>query len=94
VPPVLCDYCESSSHDVHTCPFRAHVATKCASVEKTINEMTDKMLETMKLRIVKYSQCFTQSGENYSEPNSSLGFPKHEVSRYDDFAPLILLGLT
>ena len=24
MPPILCDYCESSDHDCHTCPFRAY----------------------------------------------------------------------
>ena len=48
VPPVLCNYCESSNHDACNCPYRAYVDAKCASVEKTINDMTDKMIENMK----------------------------------------------
>ena len=55
VPPMLCDYSESSDYDVHTYPYRAHVVATYASVEKKINEFTNKMVETMKERIVKYS---------------------------------------
>ena len=54
-------------------------------LKKKINDMTDQMIETMKERIAKYSQCFNQSRENYSEPDSSLGSHKPEVSLYDDF---------
>ena len=46
--PVLCDYCESSDHDAHTCPYRAYVDATFACFEKKINKMTDKMIETMK----------------------------------------------
>jgi len=37
------------------------VDATCASVERKINEMTDKMLETMKVRIAELSQCLNQS---------------------------------
>jgi len=48
VPPVLCEYCESSGHDACNCPYHEYVDATCASVEKTINEMTNQMIETMK----------------------------------------------
>jgi len=50
-----------------------------------INELTDRMIEDRKKRITKYSQCFNQSRENYSESDSGLGSPKSGVSLYDDF---------
>ena len=87
VPPVLCDYCESSNHNACNYPYRAYIDAKCASVKKTINALTNRMLETMKVRIAKYSQCFTQSRENCSEPDSSLGSPEHVVGLDDDFGP-------
>jgi len=90
---VLCDYCESSDHDVLTCPFRAYIDATCASVEKKINELTDKMIENMKVRIAEYSQCFNQSRENSNEPDSSLGSSKPEVSLYDDFESSYLTRL-
>jgi len=62
--PMLCDYYESSYHDVLTCPFHAYVDATYASVEKQINELTDKMIENMKVRIAEHSQCFKQSREN------------------------------
>ena len=52
-----------------------------------INELTDKMVETMKERIAEYSQCYTQSRENCGDLDSSLGFPNPNVSFYDDFDP-------
>ena len=52
-----------------------------------INELTDQMVEIMKKRIAEYSQCFNQSRENCSEPNSSLGSPEPAVSLDDDFDP-------
>ena len=86
MPPVLCDYCESPSHDVSTCPYRA----TCARLEKKIDDMTDQMIETMKLRIVEYSQCFNPNRETSSEIDSSLGSPKPKFSLYDDFDPSYL----
>ena len=93
MPPVLCDYCESPSHDVSTCPYRA----TCARLEKKIDDMTDQMIklddmndqfiETMKLRIVEYSQCFNQNRKTYSEHDSRLGSPEPAVSLNDDFGP-------
>ena len=53
VPPVLCDYCESSYHDTCTCPCWNYIDATCASVEKKINDMTDRMIETMKERIAE-----------------------------------------
>ena len=41
VLPILCDYCESSDHDAHTCPYCAYVDATCASFDKKINDMTD-----------------------------------------------------
>jgi len=54
-------------------------------VEKKINELNDKMIENLKVRIAEYSQCFNQSREICNEPDSSLGYTKPEVSFYDDF---------
>jgi len=85
--PVLDDSCESSNHDVLTCPYRSYVDATCASMEKKINELTDKMIENMKVRIAEYSQWFNQSRENCNEFDSSLGSPKLGVSLYDDFEP-------
>jgi len=92
VSPALCEYCESSDHDAHACPYLDYVDAICARIEKKINEMTDKMIENMKERIVKYSHCFDRSRENYSEPESSLGSRKPEVSPMIIFSPLINLG--
>ena len=47
VPLLLCDYCESSYHNICDCPYHDYVDVTCTSVEKTINDMTDKMVETM-----------------------------------------------
>jgi len=85
MPLVLCDYCESSDHDAFHCPFRGYADATCGSVEKMINYMTDKMIDDMKKRITKYSQCLTQGRENYNELDSSLGSSKLGVSLYDDF---------
>jgi len=87
MPPVLCDYCEYSNHDTHTCPFRAYVDTTCASFEKKVNEMTDQIIETMKARIAACSQSFNQNRETYSEIDSSLGSRKPNIRLYDDFKP-------
>ena len=93
MPPVLCDYCESPSHDVSTCPYRA----TCARLEKKIDDMTaqmikmdnmtDQFIETMKLRIAEYSQCFNQNMETSSEIDSRLGFPKPDIDLYDVSEP-------
>ena len=56
MPPVLCDYCESPYHDASTCPYREYVDATCASFEKKLTDMTNQMIETMKLRFAKYSQ--------------------------------------
>jgi len=45
------------------------------------------MVETIKKRIAEHSQRFNQSGENYSEPYSSLGSLEPAVSLDDDFDP-------
>ena len=85
--PVLCDSCESSCHDVCSCSYRD---ATCASMEKRINELTDKMLEIMQVRITEYSHCFNQNREQYNESDSSLGSPKPEVSLFNDFEPSCL----
>ena len=78
IPPILCDYCESSNHTICNYPYRDYVDAACVNIEKTLNELTDKMIETMKERIVEYLQCVNRSRENYSEPDYSLGSPKPE----------------
>ena len=83
MPPVLCDCCESPYHDVSTCSYRA----TCARLEKKINDMTDQMIETMKLRIVEYSQCFSRIRETSSEIDSNLGSPKPDIDLCDDSEP-------
>jgi len=85
VSPILCEYCDSSDHDTCNCPYRGYADAKCASVEKKSNELAE--LETMKVRIAEYSQCFNQSRENYGKPDSSIGSPKPGVTLYDDFEP-------
>jgi len=60
MPSALCDYCEYSNHDAHTCPFRTDVDATCASFEKNINELTYQMIETMKVRIAACSSCLTK----------------------------------
>jgi len=49
MPPILCDYCESTNHDAHTCPHHAYVDATCASLEKKINEMTDQLLHGLNI---------------------------------------------
>ena len=34
MPLVLCDYCEFSDHDAHTCPYHAYVDATCASLKE------------------------------------------------------------
>jgi len=87
MPPVLCDYCESPDHDAYTCPYRDYIDVTCASFEKKINDMTEQMMETMKLRIAEYSQSFNQIRETSSEIDSSFGSPKLDISLYEDFQP-------
>jgi len=53
VPPILCDYCKSSYHNVHDCPYHDYVDATCVSLGKIINKLTDKMIETMKEKIVE-----------------------------------------
>ena len=86
-----CNYCESSKHDVHNCPCRICVDATCASLGKIIHELTNKMIETTKEKIARYSQCFNQSMEDYNlhESNSSLGSLEPPVSFCDDFRPFI-----
>jgi len=90
---ILCEYCESSNHDACNCPYRTYIDATCASVEKTLSEMIDIIVETMKEIIAEYSQCFIHSKENYNVFDCSLGSPKSEVSLYDDFEHFILLRL-
>ena len=87
---MLCDYCQSSDHDVLTCPFRIYIDATCAHVEKKIKKLTDKIIENIKVRIAEYSQCFHQSRENCNESDSSLGSSKPVVALYDDFEPSYL----
>ena len=87
MPPVLCDYCESPYHDASTCPYREYVDATCASFEKKLNDMTNQMIETMKLRFAEYSQCFVQNRETSSEIDSSLGSPKPDIDLCDVFEP-------
>ena len=54
MPPVLCNYCESSDHDAYTYPFHAYVDATCASFE---TKMTNQMIETTKAIIAVCSQC-------------------------------------
>ena len=51
----LCDRCESSAHDAWNCPYRDYIDATCASVEKMMDDMIDKMIETSKVRITEYS---------------------------------------
>ena len=90
MPLVFCEYCDSSDHDACNCPYREYINATCASVEKKINDMTDKMIENIKVTIAEFFQCFNQNKENCNEPDSSLGSPKSEVSLYDDFEPSYL----
>jgi len=85
--PILCDYCESTDYDAHTCSFHAYVDATCVSFENKINGMTDQMIETMKASIAAYSECFNQNRGNCSESDSSLGSPKPDISLYIDFVP-------
>ena len=85
MPPVLCDYCESPDHDASACPYRDYIDGTCASFEKKINDMTEKMIETMKLRFAEYSQCFVQNREPSSEIDSGLRSPKLDVDLCDVF---------
>jgi len=55
VPPIFCDYYESSNPDTCNCPYCDYIDAICVSVEKKINELTDMLLETMMERIVEYS---------------------------------------
>jgi len=87
MPPILRDYCESPDHDAHICPYRAYVDATCAGFEKKINDITDQMIETMKVRIAACSPCFNQNRETYSVIDSSLGSSKPDISLYDDFEP-------
>jgi len=92
VPPILCYYCEFFYHDACNYPFHDYVDATCARLGKMINELTDKMIETMKERIAEYSYCFNHNRKNYNGPNSSSGFPKPKVSLYDVLSSPILLG--
>ena len=52
-----------------------------------IDNMTDQFIETMKLRIAEYSQCFNQNRGTSSEIDSSLGFPKPDIDLCDVSEP-------
>jgi len=62
VPPVLCNYYESSDHAACTCPYR-DLDANYASMEKGLNELTDKVMEILKSRITEHSHCFNQNRE-------------------------------
>ena len=49
------EYYDSYDRDTCNYPYRAYVDATCASVEKKINELTDKIIENMKVRIAEYS---------------------------------------
>ena len=67
LPPGFHYYCDFCDHDVYTCPYRNYIDATCTRVEKTINELTDKMAKNMKKRMVEYFHCFNQSRENCNE---------------------------
>ena len=71
VSAILCDYFESSNHDVHNCSYRDYADATCANLGKTIYELIGKMIETMKEKIAKYSHHVNQSGgdNNLHQPN-------------------------
>ena len=87
MPLVLCDYCESPYHDASTCPCREYVDATGASFEKKLNDMTNQMIETTKLRFAEYSRCFVQNREPSSEIDPSLGSPKPDIDFCDVFEP-------
>ena len=93
--PILCDYCESSDHNVHNCPFHDYVDARCVSLEKTINKLRDKMIKVMKEKIVEYSHCFNQSMEDnhLRQSDSNLGSLEPAVSLSDDFEHSIQVRL-
>jgi len=74
VSPILCDYCQSFDHNAHDCPYHDYVDATCVSLEKTINKLIDKIMETMKEKIVEFSHCFNQNMEdsNLHKPDSNL----------------------
>ena len=84
---MLGDYCESRDHEAYTCPYHNYIDATCASFEKGINYMTYQIIETMKMRIVEYSQSFNQIRETSSEIYSCLGSPKSDISYYEDSEP-------
>jgi len=51
----------------------------------TINEMTDKMAETMKERITRYSNYLNHNRDDYNQSDPSLESPKSKVSLFDNF---------
>ena len=94
VPPVLCNYCKSPYHDAYTCHFHSYVDATCASFEKKINDMTDQMIETMKVTIAAYSPYFNQNSETYNESDSMLGFLNLLLVLMMILIPFINLGPT
>jgi len=93
VPPVWYDYCESSAHDASFCPCRDYFDAQCASVEKRINELTAKMVETMKVQITEYSHGVTQSRENCNQLTLVYDFLNLKLVFMRILSPLIILGL-
>ena len=62
--PGFCCYFGSSNHDACNCPHRDYIDATHASMDKTINDVTDKMIEMLKKRIAKYSHCFSHRRED------------------------------
>ena len=56
MPHVLYDYCESADYNAYNCPYHIYMDATCEILGKTRNEMTDKTVETMKEKIVEYSE--------------------------------------
>jgi len=91
VPPILSDYYGSSDHDVRNCTYTENVDATCVRLVKTRNELIDKMIETMKEQIVKYSHCFNQSKEdiNLHDLDPCLGSLEPTLDLHDDFESFI-----
>ena len=85
----MCHYYESFYHNAPNFPYHDYVDTRCASLGKTLNEMTDKIVEIIKEIIATYSHYFNHNRNDYNEPDSSIESLKLEVSLFDDFDHLI-----
>jgi len=56
-------------------------------VQMRMNEWTEKVVQTMKVRITEYSHYISRSRESCNESDSNLGSPKPAVGLGDDFEP-------